>query len=143
MARKKRDFASVLAGYKTYDDSNGRGSEREWRQAFAHRMGFEEAEQFFADEARAGRKATPYEVLGVTFGDAWGVIKSAYRRLCRMHATDTYQGELQAGRDAAGLPHYTADELVPLLAGRTETLKGINAAYVIVEREYERAGRKI
>jgi hypothetical protein len=129
MARARRSFGDVFAKYKTYDDSAGRGSAREWRGAFNDRMGFEEAESYFADEARAGRKRGPYAILGVSESDLWATVRSAYRRL-------------QAGRVAEELPMFSAAELVPMLAAATARLKEVNAAFTIVERDYERAGRK-
>jgi hypothetical protein len=142
MARARRSFGDVFAKYKTYDDSAGRGSAREWRGAFNDRMGFEEAESYFADEARAGRKRGPYAILGVSESDLWATVRSAYRRLMRENAADLVEGRLQAGRVAEELPMFSAAELVPMLAAATARLKEVNAAFTIVERDYERAGRK-
>src|ERR1051325_10778161 len=99
MAKAKRGF---LDGYKTYDDSQGRGSEREWRGAFRERMGLDEAEAFFADEARAGRHATPFEILGVSLSMTWGAVRSRYRQLMRENASDILEGRLQKERIDAG-----------------------------------------
>jgi hypothetical protein len=48
---KKKGF---LEGYRTYDDSAGRGSPAEWRQVFAERMGLEEARSTLGLSADAG-----------------------------------------------------------------------------------------
>lgn len=49
-ARKK----GFLDGYKTYDESAGRGSTTEWRQMFATRMGLEEARSALGLASDAG-----------------------------------------------------------------------------------------
>jgi DnaJ-class molecular chaperone len=134
MAKAKRGF---MDGYKTYDDSAGRGSAREWRGAFNERMGYDEAKAFF-DEQPASKRRMPRTILGVSLSAAWGEIKSAYRKLMRTHAADAAEGRLQAARVAQNLPMYTAEELVPLLAEQTEQLKEINAAYSILAYEFKK-----
>lgn len=123
MAKAKRGF---MDGYKTYDvATEGLGSEREWRGAFKERLGIDDAEAFFREPGRRNR--TPFEVLGVSLSMSWGAVKSAYRKLCVESAPDYVigRGGSQADIDEA-----------------TERMKEINAAYVIVERDFERAGRK-
>src|SRR5262249_4085132 len=48
---KKKGF---LAGYKTFDDSTGRGAAAEWRRAFAERLGLDEARGALGLPADAG-----------------------------------------------------------------------------------------
>jgi hypothetical protein len=48
---KRKGF---LDGYRTYDDSGGRGSTAEWRRVFTERMGLEEARSALGLAADAG-----------------------------------------------------------------------------------------
>lgn len=65
----KRPFSM---NYKTYDDSQGRGTPREWRAAFHATMGFDEARHIVGD-------SSPEGILGVRIGATWAQIKAAFR----------------------------------------------------------------
>lgn len=114
IARKPRKtFADVAAGYKRYDpESEGYGHVGEWRDAFHTRMGFEEAQRVVSGQGRA-----PREILGVSASATWAAVKSAYRKLVLQYHPDR-------------VVHTGVD---PKLA--EETLKRVNAAYVVLERE--------
>ncbi|MHA2279636.1 MAG: J domain-containing protein [Promethearchaeota archaeon] len=75
MLKERKPF---LAGYKTYDDSEGRGSPDEWKDAFRVRMGLDEANQILGDK-------NPYSILGLvaTVSYTADEIKKAYRRLAK------------------------------------------------------------
>jgi len=62
-----------LDGYRTYDDSKGRGSPDEWRAAFGKRMGIDEANEILGDDS-------PWAVLGIRPGATGREIKRAWRR---------------------------------------------------------------
>ncbi len=99
---------SFLDSYKTYDTSQGYGSEKEWRNEFHGRMGFEEAE--------ATLKADPDTPLGILCSGehaTWSEIKKAYRAKAR-----EFHPDMNKDRDT------------------TEQMKRINAAYVILERKH-------
>lgn len=103
----KRGF---MDGYKTYQPSTeGYGSEKQWRSDFHSRMGFEEAQEVLKDHP----KDTPLGILELSGSPSWNEIKSAYRRLARIHHPDVSNA---------------SDAL--------EQMKRINAAYVILERQY-------
>lgn len=103
----KRDF---LGGYKTYDPgAEGYGNAKQWRGEFHSTMGFEEAEEVL----RAAPGDTPLGILGLPLGSTWNAIKSAYRRLAR-----------EWHPDVCKKPE------------ALEQMKRINAAYVILERQY-------
>lgn len=116
----QRDF---LGGYKTYDrDTEAPGGPRQWRQAFASAMGYEEAEEII-NEAKT-RGDTPLGILGLSGKPSWNEIKTAYRKMARKYHPDVYKGEPDAL-----MKHLKA--LNP-----TEMMKKINAAYVVLERQY-------
>ncbi|MCI0393187.1 MAG: J domain-containing protein [Acidobacteria bacterium] len=107
MAKNHRDF---LSGYKRYDpDAEGFGSPKQWRGEFRSTMGFEEAEEVL----RAAPGNTPLGILGLPKGATWNQIKSAYKKMARL-----WHPDINAAPDA------------------TEQMKKINAAYVILERQY-------
>lgn len=62
-----------LDGYRTYDDSKGRGSPDEWRAAFNQRMGLDEATRILGND-------DPLAVLGLRAGATGDEIKKAWRR---------------------------------------------------------------
>jgi DnaJ-domain-containing protein 1 len=67
-------FAKLFDRYKTYDDTNGRGSVAEWSQAFESRMGIDEARKIM-------RENDPLAVLGLETMPDMALLKSTYRRL--------------------------------------------------------------
>lgn len=67
-------FAKIFDRYKTYDDTNGRGSVAEWSQAFEARMGLDEARKIM-------RENDPLAVLGLVSMPDMATLKNAYRRL--------------------------------------------------------------
>ncbi len=69
-AKKKRSF---LDGYKTYDDSEGRGSKSEWRKSFGNRMGLDEARIILGDD-------DPLSIFRLQMGASPDEIKKAWRR---------------------------------------------------------------
>lgn len=94
--------------YKTYDDSAGRGSAYEWKSAFHQRMGLDEARRVVGDKSSRA-------ILGVTVGASWVEVKSAYRRMARRYHPDVCQEP-----DAEA------------------KMKDVNAAYEVLEWEYEK-----
>jgi hypothetical protein len=106
MAKKK----GFLDGYKTYNPkTEGYGNEREWRQTFAARMGFDEAQEIL----RGVKDKTPLGILGLSGKPAWNEIRSAYRKMARQFHPDVYKE-----------------------ADATQRMQEINAAYVVLERQY-------
>ena len=116
-ARKPRKtFAEIAAGYKRYDpETEGYGSVGEWRDAFHTRMGWEEAERVIA-----GQGNSPREILGVSGSATFAEIKAVYRKLVLRYHPDRFAS---TGVDAA-------------LA--ESTMKRVNAAFVVLEREHSR-----
>lgn len=68
------DFAKIFDRYKTYDDSHGRGSVSQWRDAFETRMGMDEARRIVRD-------TDPYLILGLDAEASIHDLKSKYRQL--------------------------------------------------------------
>lgn len=107
--KKSRGF---MDGYKTYDaDGEGYGGPKQWRQAFHGAMGFEEAEEIINEAKTKGD--TPLGILGLSGRPTWNEIKKAYRRMAMK-----YHPDVNKAPDA------------------TEQMKKINAAYVVLERQY-------
>lgn len=73
MAKAKRGFAE---GYKTYDDSEGRGSKWEWIKSFHDRMNIDDATRIMNDQ-----DLSPWEILGVSRSATESEIKAAFRKL--------------------------------------------------------------
>jgi DnaJ-domain-containing protein 1 len=67
-------FAKLFDRYKTYDDTNGRGSVKEWSQAFDARMGLDEARKIM-------RENNPLAVLGLNSMPDMNNLKNTYRKL--------------------------------------------------------------
>lgn len=117
----KRDF---LGGYKHYDaNTEAPGNPRRWRQAFHSAMGFEEAQEVI-NEAKT-RGDTPLVILGLSGTPTWNQVKKAYHKMALKYHPDVYKAP-------------EPDELMKKLgaANATEMMKKINAAYVILERQY-------
>lgn len=64
-------FKKLFGRYKTYDDTNGRGSVAEWRESF---MGIDEAKRLMRDN-------DPLSVLGLDSMPDMTLLKNTYRRL--------------------------------------------------------------
>ena len=64
-----------MDGYKTYNaDEQGYGDATQWKQAFNHRMGYDEAKTILSDE-------NPYSILGILVGATLSEIKTAFRKM--------------------------------------------------------------
>lgn len=64
-----------LDGYKTYDPrTEGYGNSSEWKKAFNHRMGYDEAVNILSDD-------DPYSILGISKDATTIEIKKAYRKM--------------------------------------------------------------
>jgi DnaJ-domain-containing protein 1 len=113
--KKIRKFSDVFAKYRTYDTSAGYGDAREWRAAFAERMGADVYEPILRDAAR-----TADSILGVSFTATWDQVRSAYRKLA-----------MQWHPDRAVQNRITVD-------AATERFKQINAAYSKLADRYGR-----
>ena len=112
MPRKQNDF---MSGYKTYDaEAEGYGSSWQWRQRFRKRMGMDEAREVLHDKS-------PLAVLELPAGATWNEIKRAYRALALKFHPD----------------HCTVRGISE--AEATERMKQINAAYVLLEHEHNKA----
>lgn len=109
---KKKGF---MDGYRRYDaDREGYGSSRQWRSAFRERMGADEAREVLRDKH-------PLAVLGLSAGATWNEIRRAYRALAMKFHPD------HCG--VRGIPEAEA----------TERMKEINAAYVLLEHQHDKA----
>ena len=71
MQKKKKGF---MDGYKTYDDSNGRGSPEEWGSAFRERMSDVEAREIIRDD-------NPLTILNLPQNPPKSLIKKNFRIL--------------------------------------------------------------
>ena len=72
MATTKKGF---MDGYKTYNPKvEGYGSTDGWKQAFNHRMGFDEAKTILSND-------DPYSILQILVNATLIEIKSAYRKM--------------------------------------------------------------
>ncbi len=80
MAEKKL----FMAGYKKYDDSQGRGSPDEWGEAFKVRMGFDEAVVVLGDD-------NPRMILGLGARFTFKELKKAYLRKAKEWHPDLNQ----------------------------------------------------
>lgn len=108
----KRGF---MDGYKTYDaEQEGFGSSWQWRSAFKERMGTDEAREVLQDKS-------PLAVLGLPTRATWNEIKRAYRALALKFHPDHSK--------ARGLNEAEA----------TERMKEINAAYVLLAHQHNKA----
>jgi DnaJ-class molecular chaperone len=109
-----------LDGYRTYDpEREGYGSPAKWRAAFRQRMGVDEAREVFSSKGYG-----PWKVLGIPEGSPWKAIKSAYRRL-----------SMACHPDRADANNMT-------VADAEEKFKELTAAYVVIDDQYTRSGRK-
>lgn len=110
MAAVKR---GVLDGYKTYDvQAEGYGSAQAWRGAFSQRMGINEAEVIIK-----GQKRTPFQILGLAFGNhTQEAIKQAFRKKAMQLHPDR---ALQNGMT---------------IQQATEAFKELMAAYTLLKR---------
>jgi DnaJ-domain-containing protein 1 len=83
----KNSAAKLFAKYKHYDPAKeGFGDEQKWCRLFNMAMGFEEAQEFRAEQQRRGRWRDEYVILSamsgvnVSEGSMWSEIKSAFRK---------------------------------------------------------------
>ena len=75
-----------MDGYKTYNpDVDGFGSTDGWKQAFNHRMGFDEAKSILSDD-------DPYSILEILANATLAEIKKAYRRMAMKWHPDKNPG---------------------------------------------------
>lgn len=65
-----------MDGYRTYDTSKGFGRSRDWKDAFEHTMGAEEAAEVIREQPN-----TPWGILGVVRTASQVEIKKAFRKL--------------------------------------------------------------
>jgi len=77
-----------LDGYRTYNDSEGRGSPEEWCSAFNKRMGLGEASRILGNDE-------PLAVLGLQAGATEGEIKKAWRREAKKWHPDRKNGSAE------------------------------------------------
>jgi hypothetical protein len=89
MAKARKGFDWSGSSYKKYDPAvTGYGDEGQWCRLFNMAMGFEEAQQFRAEQQRQGRWRDEYVVLsemsgiGVNSNSMWDEIKKAFRKAC-------------------------------------------------------------
>lgn len=109
MARAKSTVKKgFMDGYKTYDTSDGYGDERQWKDAFNARMGFDEAKKILSNE-------DPYSVLELVFGVTFAEIKKAFRKLAMKWHPDKNPG-----------------------VDTTKEMQRILAAYTILENKFNK-----
>ena len=89
--RVKAPKRGFLDGYRTYDDSAGRGSPDEWRGAFGRRMGLDEAEGILGSDS-------PWAVLGISPGASLEQVKKAWRRAAHKWHPDRNGGSEDAAK---------------------------------------------
>jgi hypothetical protein len=75
----KRPFK--MPKYERYDDSNGRGSAHQWREQFRQ---FRQGPEPVVDLGGGG----PLGVLGLGPSASWIDIRTAYKKLVRLHHPD-------------------------------------------------------
>jgi len=81
--KSKRGFCE---GYKTYNPKvEGYGNASQWKEAFNHRMGYDEAMNILSDE-------DPYSILGIIVGASITEIKQAFRKMAMKWHPDKNQG---------------------------------------------------
>lgn len=111
-AARTRPAKDPTLGYKTY--KGPRGDAEEWARAFSYRMGIGEARRVLRGSGR-----TPLEVLGLAADTPIRLfrtlIKSAYRKLVM--------------------------ETHPDRGGNAECFMRVQAAYEVLEHQWERQGR--
>ena len=75
------NFAKLFDRYKTYDDSEGRGSVEEWRGAFNTKMNLDEAKGLVRDN-------DPLVIIGLDKMPSLATLKNVYRKLMMKHHPD-------------------------------------------------------
>lgn len=75
------NFAKLFDRYKTYDDSEGRGSVEEWRSAFNTKMNLDEARDLVRDN-------DPLVIMGLDKMPSLAILKNVYRKLMMQHHPD-------------------------------------------------------
>lgn len=78
---KVKPFDRLMARYKRYDESQGRGSVDQWRKAFNTRMGYNEAQGIVKDQ-------DPLAVLGLDSEPTEVELRALYGRLMLVHHPD-------------------------------------------------------
>lgn len=76
-----KNFSDIFSRYKTYDDSYGRGSVKEWREAFDSTMNIDDAR-------KAIKKTNPLVILGFDQMPDIDELNSTYRDLMKIHHPD-------------------------------------------------------
>jgi hypothetical protein len=74
-------FNKLFSKYKTYDDSQGRGSVEEWRNFFNEKMSS-------SDAVKLIKKEDPLKILGLDSMPTMYELKEAYRKLVMIHHPD-------------------------------------------------------
>jgi DnaJ-domain-containing protein 1 len=74
-------FDKLFSKYKTYDDSNGRGSIEEWGRLFNEKMNS-------SDAMKIMKRDNPLEILGLTKMPDIDELKNVYRKLVMQHHPD-------------------------------------------------------
>lgn len=71
-----------MDGYKTYNpEVEGYGNASSWKQAFNHRMGYEEARTILSND-------DAYSILGIVVGATLDEIKKAFRKMAMIWHPD-------------------------------------------------------
>lgn len=104
--KPKKPKKPFMAGYRTYDTSEGFGNPQEWVSSFYQRMGFDKAVEVLGED-------DPLVILGLNAAATWDDVKKAYKKLFLFWHPDRNKAE-------------NAEEMT----------KKINAAYEVLEQRY-------
>lgn len=79
--KNKRNFSDVFEKYKSYDDSDGRGSVSEWNHLFNKRYSQQEARNIV-------KESDPYIIMELELDCSLSDLKAKYRKLMMQYHPD-------------------------------------------------------
>lgn len=132
--RKGFDWSG--ASYKKYNPAaEGYGNELDWCRLFNMAMGFEEAQQFRAEQQKRGRWRDEYaaisEVSGISVdaNSMWDEIKKAFRKACMNCHPDRMA---QHGKSKIVDSYENAQGITVTVTQAEDEFKHISAAYTLL-----------